>query len=228
MKKRIVMFLLSGLLLLLTASSLCLSTAADDAVGSLTLDCTVAEGQTRTAVAGDTFALVKVADGMVNEFDNTYDLSYSVTERFADYDCNWNALSASQLHEKAKAIAGNVNAQDYVDIKTTDSRGKAVFELAEAGLYLVVRTATQNADITFDAYLISVPQYSNGEINYDVVSSPKFGVGHIKEEITPDNGGRLPQTGQLHLPVIILAAAGVGMITVGIRLMRSGKKHEEV
>ena len=227
MKKRIISFLLSGLLILLTASSLSLFAFADDAVYRLTLNCSVKENGTDRAVAGDEFAVVKIADCVVTDTETTAILSYATDERFADFDCDWAELSSAEMRKKADELCAAVSEGDRADIQTTDSKGKASFELSEPGLYLVVRTKAGDTGITYQPFLISVPQKADGELIYEVSASPKFGNEHITPVAPRDGGSRLPQTGQMFWPIIIFAIPGAALTAAGIYLVRGGKKHEE-
>lgn len=225
MKKRMIVFLLSGLLILLSAASLsCL--AAEEEAPSLTLHCTVGDNGSERPIAGDTFAAVKVADCTVLQAQPTPILTYAAVGRFAAYDCDWTHLSASEMRDKAEALSAVVGAEDCVDTQTTDAEGTARFTLADAGMYLIVRTKASDTDITFEPLLISVPQPDQEGLLYAVTASPKFGDKHITP-VTPHDGDSLPQTGQIFWPIVLFAAAGVPMIAAGVLLIRSGKKHEE-
>lgn len=238
MKNKILSFSALGLLLLTLIMNSVFPVFAGKTEYSLTLNCMVKENEENKALAGDTFAIVKLADCAVTEKDNNHILKYSTVKRFSDYDCEWEKLSASQLRDKAAEIALMINSKDYVDIKTTDKQGHACFNLKETGLYLVVRTKTANSDVLFDAYIISVPQIINGQIIYNVTSAPKLVKtksennssdknNYIGNKELTGNGTRLPQTGQIILPMLLLAGFGFLMIIIGLYLLKSGKKNEE-
>lgn len=227
-----------GLLMLMLPMLLSVNAFALDTKCSLTVNCVIKENDTDRKLVGETFAIVKIADCKITKTENNQILNYKIKDRFSSFDCAWGELTSSQLRDKAKEIASDVKSRDYVDIKTTDKNGQARFELKDTGLYLVIRTKSVNTDVIFDPCIISVPQSIDGELSYDVTSTPKLGsddIGHHgskdqdtgEDIVSKDNGTHLPQTGQLILPILILAAGGIPMIIAGICLLRSGKKNEK-
>ncbi len=239
MKNKIKTLMLSGLLLLILVSFMA-PVSAKNTSCTLTLNCSVKENNKDRAVSGDTFAIVKIADVSLTKSENDYNLSYKTLQRFKDFDCPWTKLSSSDMRVKSNKLAENVTKRDYVDIKTTDKNGRARFNLKENGLYLVIRIKTENAKVTYEPSLISLPQIIDGKLKYNVVSTPKlrsknndnYGYqGDLNDGNSAsqdnDNGTRLPQTGQLILPVVLLFIIGIPMIIIGVWLLKSGKKKDE-
>ena len=70
------------------AVCLALGVSAQDALGILTLDCHIPLESGVRPLAGDTYALVPVADAVVEEGPA---ISYTTRPEFAAFDCNWAA-----------------------------------------------------------------------------------------------------------------------------------------
>lgn len=121
--------------------------------------------------------------------------------------------------------------------QVADSRGTAVFSSLKAGLYLVelppLRTAA--GTYTFTAFLAAVPVLEDEVWSSAAVAQPKVAFDGAQEPSMPDRPApdtpqqpeqpetpeeRLPQTGQLRWPVPVLAAAGMGLLALGTRLIR--------
>lgn len=218
-----------GLLMLMFSMVLSVNAFALDVKCSLTVNCVIKENETDRKLVGETFAIAKIADCIITKTENNQILSYKIKVRFSSFDCAWGELTSSQLRDKAKEIASDVNPQDYVDIKTTDKNGQACFDLKDTGLYLVIRTKTSNADVSFEPCLVSVPQtLDNKKLTNNVVVTPKLSLNSTAE-ITepPENNVHLPQTGQMNLPIVIFASAGIPLIIAGAYLLISVKKNEK-
>ena len=97
------------------------------------------------------------------------------------FDCNWNILISSQVHDRAEKIGEYVAENGYFgDRGITKNGGKVIFENMDTGLYLVTRTYTENTEYIVDPFLVSIPQVVDGEVIYRVVVEPKFSI--ISEE----------------------------------------------
>ncbi len=227
------------------AVCLALGVSAQDALGILTLDCHISLESGVRPLAGDTYALVPVADAVVEEGPA---ISYTTRPEFAAFDCNWAAQSASQLHKTA--IAMQDTAQKLTDgcpTGVTDADGRLTLKNLEPCLYLVLRvqTAPANADTLADPFLVSVPLLEEGELYSTVATTPKFAVEETPEPppspkptpvftpaptlpptATTPPTGQLPQTGQLNWPIPILLVAGAGLLMLGLALRRKQEKSD--
>ena len=133
-----------------------------------------------------------------------------------------------QLREKAAAVCeAVVNKGTYLEKKTTDSKGKLVFDRLDPGLYLIVRTNAVNTSYEYEPSLIFVPQTSEGELLYDVDAEPKFSKKTDTDlpSSTPD-GEKLPQTGQLIWPIFALSILGLVLVISGVYMIKKERKHE--
>ena len=176
---------------------------------------------------GNKVSLYKVADVIE---DNGYKFVY--TENFAsagevpeDLDAQNEALS-----EKLEKIVKNKNYSASAGPVEIDEEGKVVFDGLNTGLYLVVhakKVQIKTADgksvtYTINPFLVSIPQKKDGTYIYDVTTKPKVSPAKDKKD-KPDNPDepekrhkRLPQTGQLWWPVMLLGAAGAVSIVIGL------------
>lgn len=229
MKNKKVFYLILGLLISLLALCGSFSVSAQEESSSLTLHSLININNTEKAIVGDEFAIIKIADCTVSEEDHNKILNYQTLKRFKSFDCNWADLSSSEVKKKTENLVKNVNKQDYLDIQKTDKNGTAQFILNNTGLYLVIRIKATDSNIAFEPFLVSVPQIIDGKISYHVVSYPKFEDSPSNLVVTTpiNNSGRLPQTGQINLPIVIFAGAGITMTILGLHLMNSGKKNEK-
>ncbi len=143
--------------------------------------------------------------------------------------------------ENARTLAAYAAAESIpADAEgATDARGVLRFgELAE-GVYLVVCRAGQ--ELTFPSFLVSIPLRVGGSTRYDVTSRPKAEPAEPQPTPTPTptpeptpvptdappeptpeptpepvDDGKLPQTGQDPLPVVLLAAGALALLALGV------------
>lgn len=147
-------------------------------------------------------------------------------ERFAgageipDTDEKLDAANLS-LAKKMAAIAEGY-AFD-VPSNETDNQGRVSFDGLEVGLYLVKQDAQGTGDnrMVITPFLITIPQKNpDGSLIYDVDAAAKP-IGVAKEEVPPPPPPnppprRIPQTGQLWWPVMVLGGMGVHLVCIGM------------
>ena len=148
-------------------------------------------------------------------------------------------LSDAEIAEK---IARLVGQKSLPGITAPIEQGKTVFDNVTPGLYVVTQSETEAANgfAPIHPFLSSLPRWENESYVYDLIAEPKVSL-EVKTELPkestepeetpePDKPGEpiLPQTGQLHWPVPILAISGVMLFAIGWHL-RFGKRdsHEE-
>ena len=170
-------------LLALVLAPLCaLCAAAAPLTGTLTLHCHYGSGAGAVPLAGDTYALVAVADAAVDEDGS---LLYTTRPEFAAWDCDWAGLTASQRHDAALQLQDAVlQLQDAVQdalpestpTGTTDANGDLTLRGLEPALYLVLRTSAAPGNVRYrmDPLLVSVPLPQDGCLTYEVTITPKF------------------------------------------------------
>ena len=162
-------------------------------------------------------------------------VTYRTLDIFRSYDCVWQDITASNMNEKAKALAYFCEKNGYYTASAvTDSRGELKFTDLEIGLYLVARTKTDpaNRDFNTDPLLFFIPQDIGGRAQYDITATPKFSYTSSDDPDIPDTSdsghdGFLPQTGQLLWPVTLLSVLGCFLILGGSFLLRKEGKREE-
>ena len=194
-----------------------------DRTGSISITFTYYDENTKTTkpvTGGNSVGLYKVADVVV---DNGF--KFAVDERFAaagEIPNTDEALDSANLDlaEKMAAIAENY-AFDVASVET-DAQGKVSFGGLEVGLYLVKQDAQGTGDnkMTITPFLITIPQKNtDGSLAYDVDAQAKP-IGVAKEQVppppTPPTPHRIPQTGQLWWPVMLLAGLGALVLCFGM------------
>ena len=126
-----------------------------------------------------------------------------------------NAELARKLAEKAK----KVNADQTAAIQD----GKAEFSGLRSGLYLIVMPKADKTGASITPFLISVPDKDG---NYAITAKPKPEIKAPTQTVTPTptpkvpGKPKLPQTGQLWWPVLLMAGAGIILVCGGMWLRR--------
>lgn len=136
----------------------------------------VRDGQ-HVQLAGDTYAIARIADATVHYDGTMARLTYTTCSPFLEFDASWEYLTASQLHDAAQQLTQFVSQNNLYDRRVvSDAEGVASFPSVSDGLYLVVResVAPANQDYTCDAVLVSVPIIEEGKAVYEVSIAPKF------------------------------------------------------
>ncbi len=138
--------------------------------------------------------------------------------------------------KNARALAAYAAEQKLAGTEgVTDGKGVLRFDGLEEGVYLAVCGAGQ--ELTFPAFLVTIPLRVGGSVRYDVTSRPKAEPARPdpapepepipaepgvppepapEEPMDPTDEGELPQTGQDPLPVILLAGGALALFLLGI------------
>ena len=180
---------------------------------------------------GNKVSIYKVADVVEDhgfKYQWTQDFA-SVGEMPEDLD-EANAALASKLDR----IAREKRLTLYRSSQALDENGEVAFDGLELGLYLVVHTVktqitlSDNTKVvyTINPFIISIPQIKGGKYVYDVATNPK--VSPEKDTTPPvkppkPTPPRVPQTGQLWWPVMVMGAAGVLFVCAGLIRKNKGK-----
>ena len=193
---------------------------AGEETGGLYLKCSVNHSGQRILLAGDEYSLVCVADAQTKE--NPAEIRYTTRPAYAFADCDWSALTAGRMNEKARELAQHKPVYDQT--AAADAQGLVSFEGLHPGMYLVVRTKTapNNAEYTMEPFLISIPMLEEGKLRYTISAAPKFGWDTGETPAAPIDPSQptiqiLPQTGQLKWPIPLGILAGIVLIAVGIK-----------
>lgn len=228
------------LLALVLAGSFCVSAAAADTVYSIYVICRGWAGKEIVSLAGDTYALVQVAEGQVSGET----VQYTTLPKFAEFDCVWEDLTDSQSQKKAAALETVAKAQSMYDrTGITDQKGTVTFDGLAPGVYLLMRiqTAKGNDDFICDPILYQIPTFVNHQAMQRMVATPKMvwirGGGRPMPGDPDDPGSpessqesqetKLPQTGQTKWPIPILMLAGMGFFFAGFTLEYGGAWDDE-
>lgn len=154
--------------------------------GSIELSCGIERAGEHVALAGDGYALTKVASAEVDGASAS--VAYATEEAFSSVDRNWAALDGAGLRAAAHEVFAHAEKHGVKPQATAhaDAAGKAVFSSLEPGLYLIIRSevAPANTEFSCDPALVSVPTTVNGVFVYTVEVTPKF----EHDPLTPGSG----------------------------------------
>lgn len=188
-----------------------------DQEGSITLELQY-EGE---PVIGGKFACTKVAE-VIDEDGNLYFKTLLEEEI-----CREGIPAVSDMEQLVTA-----NGEFFREQKQTVSNesGTVVFSNLLPGLYLVTQETEATGYSKMSPFLVSVPYLEEGVYVYDVTARTKTALEQEVPETTQpeepeDPGDKLPQTGQLHWPVPVLAVSGLTVFVLGWYL-RFGRKKD--
>ncbi len=182
------------------------------------------------AVPGGEFEIYRIANAAVSNGCLKYVLANDFKDCGISFDNPESDKFASKLEKyiKSNKISGIR--------KTVDNDGIAKFGKLGAGMYFVMQNEAAKGYDKANSFTVSLPDYEDGKYNYTVKANPKFSFSSSKNKTTPTTikpskptEPKLPQTGQLNLPIPILTASGLCMFVVGL-VIRCGAgkgKHEE-
>ena len=144
--------------------------------GSIGLTCTVDRGGSKVPLAGDGYALTKVASATVDPASAS--VAYATEDAFKGIDRDWAALDAAGLRAMGREVAAYAEKQGIDPLRTarSDASGHVTFGSLETGLYLIVRydLAPANKGFACDPVLVSVPTKVGGTLDFTVEATPKF------------------------------------------------------
>ena len=170
-----------------------------------------------SVVPGSEIALYRV--GNIIEDDGNY--SFELLEKYREQGIVLDDVRSYALAAKLAECAENGVSE------TANEDGDVIFAV-EAGLYLVVQTKEGQGNYLFEPFLISMPNYQEGQYCYEVKALPKCGYTEVTEPTPPPptkpQDEKLPQTGQLNWPVPLLAVSGLILFAAGWCLCSSRRE----
>lgn len=173
------------------------------------------------AVAGGSLTIYRV--GEVREDDG--DFGFQKTPAMAEFSESYEKVDSPELAEKVAAFVKLHKIPAYA--VADNKNGKVVFSDLEQGLYLVVQTAASGGYEPLNSFLVTIPMYEDGHYVYEANAEGKFELEQKPSPSTPNKPSKptkLPQTGQLNWPVPVMAAAGIGLLLLGLALrLRGGR-----
>ena len=167
--------LLTAVLLLSTVFSVTAS-AAQPAFGSITI----------TYSHGDvTFPGLEVYAYRIADVDNYQ--YYSLVKPFSDYPVSiHNMQSQQQWKNLATTLTGYIYADNLPAdaMVITDHEGVVIMNYMQPGMYLILGTAAENESeiVVFESFFAYLPQYNDGQWNYNVSLKPKYSTPIQKTE----------------------------------------------
>ena len=154
--------------------------------GSILLDCHVQAGGETLPLAGDTYAIVRIADITVEGHGGAGDLTYQTRADFTGFACDWSALTGSDRQAKALQLEAYAKKKKlFTAAKTTDAKGQAAFTDLSTGLYLVscIQAAPANGGYLTQPILVDIPTLLSGKWYYVLNVVPKW-----EQSTHPDPG----------------------------------------
>ena len=162
------------------------------------------------------------------------ELMYELLEEFSDVIESDNGIEfAANLYRTA--TLKNVSGMKIF----SNSEGYIVVDNCDKGLYLIV-----SPDENFEPFLVSIPQYEDGIMIYDVKAKPKTEItpetttenssnttkkndqnGKTEQHTNPDS--TLPRTGMVQWPIPILAFCGAIIFAIGYIVNEREKRKEK-
>ncbi len=197
------------LVLSFSLTALAISVPDPDRKGSINI--TMHMGQ--ETVGGGDLSVYRV--GEVYQGDTGY--FFRVTGDFVDCGLSLEDLTVENLAADFAKVAKN---RQFTPIatKTIAADGTVSFTDLEIGLYLMVQNTAANGYNTAAPFLVSLPQWKDGEYSYEINASPKV---ELTKSDTPDPGpDPLPPTGQLQWPIPVMAILGMFLFAAGWILYR--------
>lgn len=113
--------------------------------------------------------------------------------------------------------------ENLVARTTKIQAGEATFHDLEHGLYVVwqAKADASQGFMPISPFLLSVPRYTEGEYQLDVVADPKVAFETVPATTTPPppKDEETPKTGQLNWPVPVLAVSGAALMILGFAMV---------
>jgi hypothetical protein len=171
-------------------------------------------------VPGGKLRLYRVATPARNDGNDFWVL----TDAFAGSNVTLDDIGAADMASKLADYA-----KDHKLSGTDATVGQdAKLQLTElpSGLYLVVQVTPASGYNPITPFLVSIPTVQDGQYVYDVDASPKLELKKAPPTPTPpppSPSEKLPQTGQLWWPVLLLSITGTALVCVGIAKNRRSR-----
>lgn len=220
--RKLLAFLLAAALCLL----LCATASAaerenpENKTGSITIH--MKDVDTGKDVPGGKLRLYRVAKPVRDDGND----SWVLTEAFAGCPVTLDDIGAAELASKLLEYA-----KEHKLSGTDAAVGQdAKLQLSDlpSGLYLVVQVTPASGYSAITPFLVSLPAVENGQYIYDVDATPKLELKKAPPTPTPPPqtpSRKLPQTGQLWWPVLLLAISGAVLVYGGaVKNRRSREK----
>lgn len=167
----------------------------------------------KKAVSGGSLLLYQVA----KLEENTDAISLVYCDEYASCDIDLETDNMKKLAEDLLAYTTKEKIKGQ-NLKI-NKKGFAKAKEIPLGLYLIAQDQPAKGYEAIGAFVVMIPYEEDGQLAYDLNASPKV---EIKQKETPketepehDPPGRLPKTGQLWWPVMLLASAGLLFFVIG-------------
>jgi len=176
-------------------------------------------------------------DGLQVSICKVADISgsdYIPAEAFAESGISISGIVNHPTEEVANAVCQYVKKQQIESQSAQSQNGEVGFDSLDRAIWLVF--CQEEQEYRFNPYFVFLPQTINGKVQYEVIAEPKVeenigqDAGNTEQEPvlpnTQPSGDKLPQTGQLWWPILMIAIAGVALVLLGIIELRN-KSNEK-
>ena len=175
----------------------------------------------KQTIDGIHVSICKVAD--INGTD------YIPTDAFVDSGLSIAGLVKHPTAETANAVYQYVKKHQIESTSAHSQNGEVFFDSLDHAIWLVF--CQEEQEYRFNPYFVFLPQTVNGKVQYEVVAEPKLEQNTTEPEVvipnTNQTGDKLPQTGQLWWPILMLSIAGGCLVILGIMELRNKRNEKE-
>lgn len=224
-KLRIAMFFVVAIFLVSLTNITALANELPDL--NITGTITITMEKDGKAIPGGEFELYHIAN--LVESDGSF--KYAFTKNFKNCGLSLSNIETDKFASDLERYIKSNKTGGIV--KKVDRNGIAKFTQLDAGIYFVIQNEAAEGYDKANSFTLSLPVLEDGKYNYNVNANPKFSLSGSKSntktttvKTSKPTEPKLPQTGQLNLPVPILAASGICMFVLGLIIRFSGRKEK--
>lgn len=157
---------------------------------------------------GGSLTMYRVGD--VLEDDGNY--YFALVEELVETGIRLDDMADTSL---AKELAQAAKDAQLTCLTANVQDGKAAFSDVPNGLYVVLQYEEDACEgfLPINAFLISMPMYTDGGYAYDISCKPKVSLVPVPDQPEPDPV--LPPTGQEALPIPLMVVSGIVLFILG-------------
>lgn len=177
------------------------------------------------AVPGGEFEIYRIANAAVSNGG----LKYVFAKDFKACGISFDNLQSNRLATK---LENYIKSNKINGVRQNVGKdGVAEYTQLKAGMYFVMQNEAAKGYDKANSFTVSLPDYKDGKYNYTIKANPKFSLssskGNTQSTTTKPSkpmDPKLPQTGQLNLPIPILTALGLCLFVAGLLIRGNGRK----
>lgn len=153
--------------------------------------------------------------GAVDDSDGNFSFRHILTGKNIE-----NIDSADTAAVFNKEISNNIKKFESYTFSKPTGEGIYSVENLPVGLYLIIQNKSADNYGDIKPFLVSVPFLQEGKYEYEVTANIKTELYKESETAPSSKPEKLPQTGQLLWPILLLASVGLAFIVLGCYLRR--------